>query len=185
MSARTRSGTNEQALAEAALKVTMGLITSHDELTAALTKIFVSDKEFEEIFANARVTKADFARYLLRELEEQSSTNQSEQEWVNSDPQQITLEHILPKTWNQAGWTSFTEDQHAEYRHRIGNLCLLKRSENNSMPNDNFDEKKTIYAESSYVTTTEIADYGIWSPEAVEQRQKKLAKVALKKWSGT
>lgn len=77
MSARTRSGSNEQAFADAAIKVTRGEITKFKEIADALNKVFVTDKDFTEIFRTARVSKADLARYVLRELEHTASPNLS------------------------------------------------------------------------------------------------------------
>ena len=182
MSARTRSGVNEQAFADAATKVTRGEISKHNELVDALKKIFVSDKEFEEVFSSARVSKAALARYILRELEHTASPGKGEEEWVNTDPNQITLEHILPKTLPATGWESFDADTHAEYKARLGNLCLLRRSENNGMPNDSFVAKKPFFEKSSLTTTVALGEYEGWSPEQVEDRQKKMAILALNAW---
>ncbi|MCV6825148.1 MULTISPECIES: DUF262 domain-containing protein [Halocynthiibacter] len=182
VSARTRSGANEQAFADAAIKVTSGDISNYIELTEALKKISVSDKDFEEIFANARVTKTALARYLLRELEHTCSPNKGEKEWVNSDPQQVTLEHILPKSIRGIGWDSFNADSHSEFKNRLGNLCLLKRSENNGMSNESFEGKKPFFEKSSLTLTYELSKTESWEPIEVENRQKKLAKLALRTW---
>ncbi|MEL6808379.1 MAG: DUF262 domain-containing HNH endonuclease family protein [Pseudomonadota bacterium] len=182
MSARTRSGVNEQAFADAALKITKDQISKHDDLVKLLTKVFVSDKDFIEVFSNARVSKAALARYILRELEHTESTTKTEDEWVNTDPQQITLEHILPKAHPKVGWESFDGDTHADYKNRIGNLCLLKRSENNSMPNDSFLAKKKHFKDSSLKITSALAEYEMWTPKQIEKRQREMANIALKAW---
>lgn len=182
ISARTRSGTNEQAFADAAAKITRGEILECDGLIDALRKVFVSDKDFAEVFATARVSKADLARYIIRELEHTASPEKGEEEWVNADPQQITLEHILPKTLPATGWESFSSETHAELKNRLGNLCLLKRSENNGMPNDSFAAKKAFFEKSSLVCTAALGKIESWSPQALEERQKKMAALALKTW---
>ena len=185
MSARTRSGVNEQAFADAAIKITRGEISKHNELVDALKKIFVSDKEFEEVFASARLSKAALARYVLRELEHAASPDKGEEEWVNTDPNQITLEHILPKALPATGWESFDADAHAEFKARLGNLCLLRRSENNGMPNGSFSAKKPFFENSSLTTTAAVGEYEDWSPQELEDRQKKMAALALKAWPAT
>lgn len=182
LSARTRSGTNEQAFADAAIKVTRGELSKHNDIVDVLKKIFVSDKDFEEIFASARVSKVALARYILRELEHTASPDKGEEEWVNTDPQQITLEHILPKIFPTSGWESFDVDTHAEVKARLGNLCLLKRSENNGMPNDSFRAKKPFFEKSSLTTTAAVGEYEGWTPKTLEERQKKMAVLALKTW---
>lgn len=185
VSARTRSGVNEQAFADAAIKITQGKISKHNQLVDTLKKILVSDKEFEEVFASARVSKAALARYILRELEHTASPDKGEEEWVNADPNQITLEHILPKALPATGWESFDADSHAEFKARLGNLCLLRRSENNGMPNGSFAAKKPFFVKSSLITTAALGEYEGWSPRELEDRQKKMATLALKAWPAT
>lgn len=182
LTARTRSGTNEQAFADAAIKVSQGEISTHLELVESLKKVFVSDKDFEETFSYARVSKADLARYILRELEQTVAPQKGENEWVNSDSQQITLEHILPKNLPAKGWKDFDSDSHTEFKSRLGNLCLLKRSENNGMSNDSFEVKKTIFARSTISTTASVAASDSWTPREIEERQKNMARAALKTW---
>ena len=182
LSARTRSGTNEQAFADAAIKIARDEISNCDGLIDTLKKIFLSDKEFEEIFRDARVSKAAFARYILRELEHSVAPAKGEEEWVNTDPAQITLEHILPKSLPPSGWETFDADTHAENKTRLGNLCLLKRSENNGMSNESFDAKKAIFEKSSLTTTAELGGYEAWSPHQIAERQKQMAAQALKTW---
>lgn len=182
MSARTRSGVNEQAFADAAISIAEGKISKHNELVSALKKISVSDKEFEEVFAGARASKAALARYILRELEHIASPNKGEEEWVNADPNQITLEHILPQALPATGWESFDAKSHAEFKARLGNLCLLRRSENNGMPNSSFATKKPFFEKSSLTTTAALREYEGWSPQELEDRQKKMAILALKAW---
>ncbi|PRY94333.1 DUF262 domain-containing protein [Donghicola tyrosinivorans] len=182
LSARTRSGSNEQAFADAAIKITRDEISKHQELVDSLKKIFVTDKDFYEVFANAKVSKSALARYILRELEHTASPKKGEAEWVNTDPQQITLEHILPKTRPISGWEKFDADLHAENKTRLGNLCLLKRSENNEMPNDSFATKRPFFEKSSLVVTAALAEYESWSPEVIDERQRSMAELALKTW---
>lgn len=185
MSARTRSGVNEQAFADAAISITRGEISKHNELVDSLKKVLVTDKDFEEVFVRARVSKAALARYILRELEHTASPHKGEEEWVNSDPDQITLEHILPQTLPATGWETFDADTHAESKARLGNLCLLRRSENTGMKNDSFATKKPFFEKSSLTTTASLGQYQSWSPRELEDRQKKMAALALRAWPAT
>jgi len=182
LTARTRSGVNEQAFADTAIKITNGDISSYSELVRSLSKVFVTDREFVEAFSRARVSKTSLARYILRELEHVASPKREEAEWVNADPQQITLEHILPRTLPSEGWEKFKPESHVESRTLLGNLCLLKRSENNGMPNDSFDVKRTIYGKSSFKLTSDVADSPNWSPQVIAERQRVMALLALKAW---
>lgn len=184
ITSRTRSGVNEQAFSEAASDVSSREITTHAQLLEALEKISVSDKDFRTAFANARVSKAPLARYYLREIENfLKGDSKSEHEWVNADPSQITLEHILNKTFPASGWGEFDKDLHMEYRHRIGNLCLLKRSENNGMSNESFSKKLEVFKNSSLKVTSGLTEYAKWDPANIESRQEWLADLAINTWA--
>lgn len=134
------------------------------------------------MFSVCRVSKTYLARYYLRELEHTSNTQREELEWVNDDVDDITLEHILPKSKKKDCWVNFSEEEHLENKNRLGNQCLLKKSRNNSMSNDSFEIKRKVFSESSISTTSAIAQYESWSPETINNRQLEMAKIALAAW---
>ena len=74
---RTRSGTIETTFAEPAVKVFEKTVTNTAGLRAALAKVIVSDADFFQEFAVARVSNPGLARYYLRALE---AANASENE---------------------------------------------------------------------------------------------------------
>lgn len=57
----------------------------------------------------------------------------------------------------------------------------MRASDNSELRSAPFTEKK-IYAESPYVLTSQIAQLATWTPAAVEERQRKLAELALRAW---
>ena len=181
LSARTRSGVNEQTFAETALAVSQGRIANHNEIVSSLQKVFVSDKDFKQLFAVANVSKTKLARYYLRTIEEANSKKR-EKEWVNWDPNVLTLEHILPKTLPEKGWGQYDTELHKEYRNRIGNFCLLVKTKNNSMPTQDFSVKKDAYKESDLELTQSVSNNASWNPSDIEKRQETLAELAVKTW---
>ena len=64
----TRSGTNEQTFAAAALGVFKEEINTVTQLKESLARVAVSDADFRDTFATARSSKPDLARYYLRLL---------------------------------------------------------------------------------------------------------------------
>ena len=121
------------------------------------------------------------ARYYLRTIEEANSKKR-EKEWVNWDPNVLTLEHILPKTLPEKGWGQYDTELHKEYRNRIGNFCLLVKKKNNSMPTQDFSVKKDAYKESDLELTQSVSNNASWNPSDIEKRQETLAELAVKTW---
>ncbi len=96
-----------------------------------------------------------------------------------------SVEHILPKSDSYiSGWPNFDPSDHDDCVDRIGNLTLLANSENSPRANDNrnFSRKKDIYKSSAILMTREISQVIDWSPEEIERRQDRLAKLASEVW---
>jgi hypothetical protein len=91
------------------------------------------------------------------------------------------LEHVLPEK-PEGNWPQFTDDQVKLYYRRIGNLCLLRASENSTLKSAHFQTKKPILANSPYVLTQQIGAEAAWTTTEIAERQKRLADLALRAW---
>ncbi|NQT19786.1 MAG: HNH endonuclease [Planctomycetes bacterium] len=174
-------GTLEQHYSARAKDIQEGKLRTARELGNKMKVIVPSDAKFKTAFAAATVSKAYLARYYLRALEKQA-VGEDEPELVpNENEEMITLEHVLPISPGPS-WKHFSEEEKDAYVKRMGNLALLKKKINVEAGNDSFTFKKSFYKESQYLLTRELATGPTWAPEAVEERQKKLANLAVKAW---
>jgi hypothetical protein len=177
----TRSGTVETLLADASKEVMNGVINSVAELRKYLSGLTPSDTQFREAFETTRVSNARIVRYYLRSLE---MTAQNEREpWFmpQSDRQVINLEHVLPKK-PQGNWPQFSDEDLPSYTTRLGNLALMRASENSELRSEAFQDKKAVYARSPYILTSQLATVEEWTPNAIIERQARLAELAVKTW---
>jgi hypothetical protein len=177
----TRSGSVETPLAEAAEAVFAEEVTTPKQLKDKLKSITPSDRQFQNAFETARIASSRLARYYLRSLE--SAANSDNEPWFVpiDDPDVINLEHVLPRK-PEGNWPAFTEDDHKAKATRIGNLVLMKATDNSAANSDSFSEKKGIYEEASYVLTKKLAEFDDWEPSSVDERQVDLAKLAVDAW---
>jgi len=182
LASATRSGTNEQTFANAALQVFKGEITTPAQLKAALSRVSVSDADFRDAFFLARSSKPDLARYYLRALEAASASESEPWYVVNDDRDEITLEHVFPKNPSLGTWDSFDAEDAKRYLKRLGNLCLLQKTPNSEQDNSTFECKKQEFAKSPLLFTRQISEFNEWSPATVEERQKTMADVAIQAW---
>jgi hypothetical protein len=90
----------------------------------------------------------------------------------------ITLEHILP----QAGWAGVSPQDVETHGTRLGNLALLQATKNTDADREDFEVKRPIYKQSSFLLTSQIADRPSWGPKEIEDRQKTLAGLAVATW---
>lgn len=179
--ASTRSGSVEIPVAEAAKHVFEGSIDTGAKLRVALATLTPTDGEFHAAFKTMRVSNAKFARYYLRSLE-MTAKNESEPWFVPQDDKQvINLEHILPKK-PEENWPQFDEDTVRQLTTRLGNLALMRASENSDLKSQAFSDKRKIYAASPYLLTSQIAEAEDWKPETIDERQRTLADLAVKTW---
>jgi hypothetical protein len=179
----TRSGTNEQTFASAALGVFKEDIATVGKLKEQLARVAVNDADFRETFVTARSSNSELARYYLRALEAAAANESEPWHIVNDDSSAITLEHVLPKNPPSGTWETFKDDDAADrYLKRLGNLCLLQKTPNSDMDNGDFEKKKPIFESSPLVFTNQIATFKEWSPASVEGRQKAMAEMALRAW---
>lgn len=176
-------GTLEQEYANKAKMVFNEEINNAKELKEELKKLIPDDAQFKEKFITATVSTEKYARYYLRAIENQQKGTQSPELIVDSDPDAVNLEHILPRTPNE-NWKNFTEDQVISLPNRIGNLTLMQNKLNSEQGNKPFFEKKICFQSSQLWITKMIADnYNKWTPETIKNRQEKLADIAIQTWN--
>jgi hypothetical protein len=144
-----------------------------------------SDKEFRTNFELAEERGAAKARFLLTRLESQARKAAGKADLgPELEPRaSLTVEHILPKSpgenWESvlARYPTFAE----EYAHRVGNLSLLTQV-NRRLGNAAFADKRETYAKSGLLITSDVAKVTKWTPREVEERQARLAKLAITAW---
>jgi hypothetical protein len=174
------SGTIEQFYAAAAKRIRNGDIPDPAALAAEMKKHVPTNEVFKEAFSDASVTRGWLARYYLRCLEGQHRGESNPALAVDDNPEEIDLEHIIPKKpskkWN------LTEDQKKLLVNRIGNLALLEKKFNSTLKSDGFGDKRTAYSKSSQTLIQAVAKEDAWGAEEIDNRQKRLAELAIKTW---
>lgn len=148
------------------------------EVKKVLLNLYPSNSEFELAFATKTLSETAMARLLLSELETHLSANAEK----IASPDKLTLEHILPRSPG-AGWPEALRGgpEHDELVSRLGNLTLLTPESNSSLPDD-FAGKKRVYSGSALHITRMVAEAEEWNEEAIDARQRELARHAVKVW---
>jgi len=178
---RTRTGTVEEGLANASHGIFLEENPNLAELKKRLSSVVPSDGQFQIAFQLATVSNAKLARYYLRSLEMQANGEQEPWHIPNNDQTIINLEHILPEK-PEGNWPKFSEDESKLYKNRIGNLVLLRATDNSFVKSDAFAVKKAKFANYTYALTRQVAEADDWTPSSIEDRQRVLAQYAVKTW---
>lgn len=179
----SRGGALEESFAKNAVEITNKKIKTASKLKNALKDLIPQDKEFKDKFKIATVTKEKLARYYLRAIDNFKRGGNAPELIVNSDPDSVNLEHILPKK-PENNYPLFNAEQYEIYLKRIGNLTIMNTKLNNDQKSSGFVKKKKIYKKSKIAITKSLVNYvGDWKPEYIEKRQEELAEIAIKVWS--
>ena len=177
-----RGGLLDRNYSLRAQEITTGKIKTAKELFNAMADVIPNDAMFEDAFSIARVSHSYLARYYLRALELKRK-NDPEPEFVPSDEEQIiNLEHILPESPNRDQWPDIDPDTAGVYYTRIGNMVILQAKKNTLIGNSKFDVKRPVLKSSAYLLTSEVANYSTWGIAEINDRQRKLAKLAVETW---
>lgn len=177
----TRTGSVEEGLASAAHKTFTGAITTAAALKAELKSLTPTDAAFSSAFETATLSNRKLARYYLRSMELAVKAQPEPWHIPNDDRSAINLEHILPEK-PEGNWPAFNDEQVKLYYKRVGNLCLMRATDNSTAKSAGFAEKKPYFAASPYELTKQIADATEWTTSEINARQKTLAGIAVKTW---
>jgi Protein of unknown function DUF262/Protein of unknown function (DUF1524) len=176
----TRTAVVEVPLAAAARKITEGGITSAAHLRSELAGVVPSDSTLRDAFKTLTVSNTRLAKYYLRSLQT-TADRSDERAWWMPNMAGMSLEHVLPQR-PEGNWPQFTDEQHGDFVNRLGNLALMKATDNSDLRSDPFESKRPTYAKAYFTLTSQIADLDAWTPEAIEQRQATLASFSADAW---
>ncbi len=177
----TRTGATEEGIGAAAHNIFVEKTTTTAGMKKDLAPVTSTDSRFAADFETATVSNRKLARYYLRSMELNAQGVAQPWHIPNDDQRSINLEHVLPEK-PEGNWPQFTDEQVKLYYKRIGNLCLMRASDNSAARSDAFSTKKAILAASPYMLTKQIAQASDWTITEIIDRQKTLASIALKTW---
>ena len=133
-------------------------------------------------FETATVSNRKLARYYLRSMELSAKGEREPWHIANDDRSEINLDHVLPEK-PEGNWPKFSDDEVKLYYKRIGNLCLLRATDNSTAKSASFATKAPVYANSPYELTKQISTTEDWTVVEIADRQKTLAPIAVKTWA--
>jgi len=150
------------------------------------SKYYADNESFEDQFSDAYFSTNDKTKYILDTIEEKHYGKDGKK---IRNRYCVHIEHILPqqlfkryKNWLE--YANMTKKEHEDFNSVIGNLTLLERKPNISASNNPFKEKKKNYSKdkTEMLMTQELLEFDKWGESEIQERSKKLAKIAVKVW---
>ncbi len=133
------------------------------------------DAEFTETLLKFNLYQSNYGHFLLACIERAMGNGEA------VDMRKTTVEHVMPQSLS-ADWKSMLgsdyEAVHKKWKDTIGNLTLA--GHNGDPGNIPFEEKKKMYAQSSFKMNACFADRDKWTGAQIESRGREMAGVAAK-----
>ena len=168
----------EKVYNQVAIAIQNSEITTPKQVFEQLRSVYVSDEKFVQDFelltVATRGQQKKLARYILWKLENDAANQEIIEE-------SFSIEHILPESPEQDWLEDFTDAQITDMVYRLGNLTPLESPLNRQIGNQSYTTKRDVYPTSAYRLTQGILAEE-WTPNALANRQKQLAKRAVHIW---
>ncbi|RFP58067.1 MAG: DUF262 domain-containing protein [Limnothrix sp. CACIAM 69d] len=168
----------EKVYNQVAIAIQDSKITTPKQVFEQLKSVYVSDEKFAQDFelltVSTRGQQKKLARYILWKLENDAANQEIVEE-------SFSIEHILPESPEQDWQDNFTDAQITDMVYRLGNLTPLEPPLNRQIGNRPYAIKRDVYPTSAYRLTQGILAEE-WTPNALANRQKQLAKRAVHIW---
>ena len=130
-----------------------------------------TDAEITNYLKTANFYSLSKCKWLLDQLEMDESK-------VILDFKQLNIEHVMPQT-RDYNWTAKTSDlsdaEYASVVNRLGNLTIVSSTDNSTMQNKNFEEKKKVLEKSNHIKlNTEILKKTDWDINDIDERTSRM-----------
>lgn len=150
---------------------------------------FPSDDQFIRYFTQESFSRSDRTKYILSKIEEDHFGHGGKE--VVESRYQVHIEHILPerpgknltRLWLEP--FGISDDEHDDFKKRIGNLTLLEEDPNISASNRSLEKKQEYYTEdeTDFEMTHKLKDKDKWAIDEIKDRSQEMAEIAAKVWS--
>ncbi len=107
----------------------------------------------------------------------------------NFDPADWTVEHVLPQSPGRNGqWREWfpDNDERELLTQSLGNLVLVRRTQNDKASNQDFNRKKAIYFRHAQgempAITHEIESADTWTPAHIRERERRFLDILARIW---
>jgi len=175
-------GQAERYFCDAAVKVRKKEIQSASELIDSLSTVVPNDASFQTAFSSMPVKKSAQARYYLCAIEKYLRKEQDPELILNERAAEMNLEHILPQNPKKDEWKPFDKDQAEAFTHRLGNMTLLRKIDNQKLSNGEWIAKRQTLRTSQLKINEELVKIDNWDVDSINARQTELADHAVKIW---
>lgn len=176
-------GKTEHLYCATAVSLRNGKITTAAGVGAEMAPVIPDDERFRAAFSTHRQSKSIIARYFLRCLERTAKGEPDPELVPTEDEDSVNLEHILPRNLD-APWGGIIPEDADPLATRLGNLVLLKKTDNRQVDRAEYKQKLPTLTKSAFLLTKHVTKFSSahWGKTEIASRQQELAELALQTW---
>lgn len=154
-----------------------------DQIKDGLVRSSSNDSLIKYFDDNVYLKNSRLIKYVLLRIDQEMQDDSVSKMYSGK----ITIEHILPKKMKDVYWTSrFSEADHQQWIHKIGNLTLISGQKNAQASNGDFNKKKIVYERNgkkvSFDIAKDVLQYKEWNLENLRKRHSFLLAKAKEIW---
>jgi hypothetical protein len=138
-----------------------------------------SDGEIWAFLTKERSDSRAILKFVLEEFE---------RDYINANkydppPETImTVEHVLPKNLSAPWAKLFTPAEHERCVGLLGNLAALSETQNKSLQDQSWADKKKRFSGSNFKTTQQLSQSREWRGKDIDQRTREIITWLIKRW---
>lgn len=148
-----------------------------DVINRRTTIEWPNDARFREAICSRPVYGSGIARYVILELDRSLGGDHPEID-------EITLEHIMPRSYTEDWCKSLSKTQHSKIRDLWANLVPLSKPMNTHIGQKPYEVKRTHFMEESmFYSTRQLASkFEVWDEQHIAERSHQIADWAIDNW---
>jgi hypothetical protein len=142
-----------------------------------LTVEWPNDQRLREAVNSRPIYGSSIAKYLVLEFDRAQGLDQP----ITTD---FSIEHIMPQSYPDSWSNVVTKKQHSKLKDLWANLVPLSKNMNETVDQNTFENKKTIFAkESMFISARQIGEnYKTWGEDEIIARSNILSEWAINRW---
>lgn len=169
----------EDTFGSTAASISSGKSINQPHVRDALDKLIPNDSDFKMAFTQYSQMTNSRVKYVLGMIErvesELAGRDTSALDWSSRG---ITIEHVHPRSQP----ASLGPGAPITLVDSIGNLTLLEKKLNKELGAKLPEDKRSVYSESGFTMTRNLASLEEWTAESVHQRMNRLGDLACRAW---
>ena len=175
-------GTTERYYSETAVMIRRDRAKTSEEVFESLAPIILTDEVFQDTFALRRVNNLRLTKYLLLAIDRHRAGHPDPAFVSNAEEAEVGLERVVGRRAVPNDWPEFDPNSLGQWSLWIANAVLIDTTTTLRVSSSTWPDARLQLKGSRFETTRKAAEYDLWTPEVISERQRQLAADVVAVW---